>query len=128
MKGIKPFRLFPSSRIIQYEESNVLIDTGTESLYKQLQQYLKSKKVKQIDKLVITHPDAYHMGAEDLVIQDYAKASINMTTYKSKLPYIHSSDPLEYVLYTKSPMKCSSNLGTVNSTRPAFLNSLSTSI
>lgn len=69
--------------LLQYEGTNVLVDTGTESQYKNLTNYLRKIGVKQINDLVVTHPDADHMGASDLVIQDYKVSQIYMTKYKN---------------------------------------------
>ena len=67
--------------LIQYEDSNLLIDTGKESSYRKLKRYLKRKKVKEINNLVITHPDADHIGAADFVMRDFSVEKIYMTTY-----------------------------------------------
>lgn len=71
------------SILLQYEGENVLIDTGTENQYPNLAGYLEQIGVDAIDQLVVTHPDADHMGGADCVIEDYSVDQIYMTTYKS---------------------------------------------
>ena len=70
--------------LIQYGNTNSLIDTGVEKKYSQLQAYLKSIKVKNIKNLIVTHPDADHMGSADLVIKNYHVKNVYMTSYTSK--------------------------------------------
>jgi len=70
--------------LLQFKSANVLIDTGEESEYKQLHQYLDEKNVKKISILIVTHPDADHMGGADYVMRDFSVKKIYMTTYKSK--------------------------------------------
>lgn len=70
--------------LIQNGSNYSLIDTGVEKKYSQLASYLKKIKVKKITNLVITHPDADHMGGADLVIKNYGVKNIYMTKYESK--------------------------------------------
>ncbi|BBF45113.1 late competence protein comeC, DNA transport [Lachnospiraceae bacterium KM106-2] len=69
--------------LVQYGSSYSLIDTGVEKKYSQLSTYLKKIKVKKITNLVVTHPDADHMGGADLVIKNYGVKNIYMTNYSS---------------------------------------------
>lgn len=69
--------------LIQHGGTNSLIDTGVEKKYSQLSTYLKKINVKKINNLVITHPDADHMGGSDLVMRDYGVKKIYMTKYSS---------------------------------------------
>lgn len=69
--------------LLQSGSTYSLIDTGTESKYTQLAAYLKKIKVTKITNLIVTHPDADHMGGADLVIKDYGVKNVYMTTYSS---------------------------------------------
>lgn len=69
--------------LIQYGGSNTLIDTGEESEYSQLKAYLKKSKVTTINTLVLTHPDADHMGGADLLMKSFKIKNVYMTKYKS---------------------------------------------
>lgn len=57
--------------LIQAGDTNSLIDTGTNSHYDELSAYLDSQNVEKLDNLIITHPDADHMGGAYAVIADY---------------------------------------------------------
>lgn len=57
--------------LIQAGDTNTLIDTGTSSHYDELSQYLDAQEVEQLDNLIVTHPDADHMGGAYAVIADY---------------------------------------------------------
>lgn len=57
--------------LIQINDVNTLIDTGTSSHYDELQAYLEKAGVEVIDNFIVTHPDADHMGGAYKVIRDY---------------------------------------------------------
>ncbi|MDO5519891.1 MAG: ComEC/Rec2 family competence protein [bacterium] len=69
--------------LVQYGKNYSLIDTGVEKKYSQLNTYLKKINVKKITNLVVTHPDADHMGGADLVIKNYGVKNVYMTKYTS---------------------------------------------
>lgn len=69
--------------LCQYGKSSVLIDSGTEKEYYKLKAYLKKAKISKISSVILTHPDSDHIGAADLVIEDYGVKKVYMTTYKS---------------------------------------------
>lgn len=58
--------------LIQVDGTNSLIDTGTSAHYDDLSSYLDEQGVEQIDNMIITHPDADHMGSAYKVIQEYS--------------------------------------------------------
>lgn len=66
---------------LQYRNSNVMIDTGKRISYIKLKRFLRKQKIKKIDKLVLTHPDADHIGSADFIISDFFVETIYMTTY-----------------------------------------------
>jgi competence protein ComEC len=57
--------------LIQIADTNTLIDTGTASHYDDLSSYLEEQNVTKIDNMIVTHPDADHMGGAYKVIKDY---------------------------------------------------------
>lgn len=69
--------------LIQYGKSYSLIDTGTESNYPKLRAYLEKLGVTKISSLILTHPDADHIGGADLLIQDYPVKTVYMTSKTS---------------------------------------------
>ncbi len=69
--------------LIQYGKSYSLIDTGTESNYPKLRAYLEKLGVTKISSLILTHPDADHIGGADLLIEDYPIRTVYMTSKTS---------------------------------------------
>lgn len=57
--------------LIQVGDTYSLIDTGTEDHYDDLSAYLQKQKVTFINNMIVTHPDADHMGGAYKVIEDY---------------------------------------------------------
>jgi competence protein ComEC len=57
--------------LVQIGDTNSLIDTGTSAHYDDLSEYLDNQNVDEIDNLIVTHPDADHMGSAYKVIEDY---------------------------------------------------------
>ena len=70
--------------LVQYGNSYSLIDTGKESNYLDLKDYLKKIGVKKISSLILTHPDSDHIGGADLVIRDYNVKTVYMTDKRAK--------------------------------------------
>ena len=60
-----------NAELIKTGKKTILIDTGKESEYDELEYQLKKLKVSKIDTLIISHPDADHMENADDVIKDY---------------------------------------------------------
>lgn len=69
--------------LIRNNGTNTLVDTGLEKAYSQLDSYLSKQGIKKIHNLVITHPDADHMGGADLVIDDYNVNKFYSCNYKA---------------------------------------------
>ena len=67
--------------VIQYGNSYSLIET--ESNYPKLKSYLDKIGVSKISSLVLTHPDADHIGGADLLIRDYNVKTVYMTSKTS---------------------------------------------
>lgn len=55
---------------------NTLIDTGKETQWNALNDYLHSKSITHIDTLVVTHDDSDHSGNREAVIQTYHPTQI----------------------------------------------------
>ncbi|SFS07907.1 MBL fold metallo-hydrolase [Anaeromicropila populeti] len=70
--------------LFQYGSSNVLLDTGTESEYKsKVEPYISDLGISKITSLIVSHPDADHMGGADLAIEDFNIQKVYMTTYEN---------------------------------------------
>lgn len=57
---------------------NMLIDGGDEDSAKIIKSYLKSKKVKNLDVVIATHPDSDHIGSLDYIIDNFDVEKIYM--------------------------------------------------
>lgn len=66
------------SILVQKNNENMLIDTGTNASTDKLISYLKNQGVKRIDYLVLTHPHEDHIGGADAVIRDFDIGKIYM--------------------------------------------------
>ena len=57
--------------LITSAEGNMLVDTSVQSARDELVAYLEAAGVHTIDYLVLTHPDADHIGNADYIIENY---------------------------------------------------------
>ncbi len=74
--------------LIETPEQNVLIDTGDLHEQEKLRAELKKTGIKRIDKLILTHPHADHIGGvEGVVLKDYEVGEVydNGMPSKSKI-------------------------------------------
>ena len=67
-------------------KGNIIIDTGSESVYRvknEIVPYLKSKGIKKIDYLIITHGDEDHIGSSISLIENFKieKVILNKDSY-----------------------------------------------
>ena len=83
------------STLIQYGNKSMLIDGGLASRGDTVVSYLKSKKIKTIDYVIGTHPDADHIGGLTSVVKSFKVKKIIMPnkgnstiTYKNLLKAI----------------------------------------
>ena len=67
--------------LVTTSDGNMLIDTSESKAREELDAYLKSVGVEEIKYLVLTHPDADHIGNADFIIQNYKIENIIMTDY-----------------------------------------------
>lgn len=84
-----------NAQLIQYNGKNLLIDGGNNNKEKVIFNYLKHYKVKKIDVLVGSHPDADHIGTLSEIVDAYdigevylPKATNNTRTYEELLTSI----------------------------------------
>lgn len=71
------------SILIKDNSTFMLIDTGAYSAYDNLQSILNENKVKKINTMVLTHPDADHIQSAVDIIEDYGVGKIYMPTVES---------------------------------------------
>lgn len=64
--------------LIQYDGKNALIDSGDTGAAKKVITYLNEASVAEIDTLIITHPDADHIGSMSKIIDNYDIGSVYM--------------------------------------------------
>lgn len=78
------------SILITYNNQNILIDSGSYYSYSSLSSFLRKKRVRAIDHLIMTHPHEDHIGSMDKIIEDFRvknfygpKVTSNSETFKS---------------------------------------------
>jgi len=64
--------------LIQTDEAAMLIDTGEYGQKETLLAELSAAGVEELDYLILTHPDADHIGAGDVVIENYEVKNVIM--------------------------------------------------
>ena len=69
--------------LITSAEGNMLVDTSVKSARDELVAYLEAAGVHTIDYLVLTHPDADHIGNADYVIENYDVKNILLPDFVS---------------------------------------------
>ena len=67
--------------LITTPEGNILVDTSEKGAQNELDRYLKSAGVESIRYLVLTHPDADHIGNATYIIENYAVKTVVMSEY-----------------------------------------------
>ncbi len=85
--------------LITTTDGNMLIDTSIKSQRDELDAYLKAAGVETIDYLVLTHPDADHIGNADYIIENYEIKNILLpdcvstsNTFERMLTAMENSD------------------------------------
>lgn len=78
------------SILIQVNNKNLLIDSGSKSEKKKLENYLKSIYIPQFDYIIVTHPHEDHIGNMNYIINNYKinnfyspKIQSNTTAFES---------------------------------------------
>ena len=69
--------------LVMTAEGNMLIDTSEDNAREELDAYLKAAGVKSLKYLVLTHPDADHIGNADFIINNYEVETVLMTDHAS---------------------------------------------
>lgn len=69
--------------LVTTAEGNMLIDTSESGEREALDSYLKSAGIKSLKYLVLTHPDADHIGNADYIINNYEIETVLMTDHAS---------------------------------------------
>ncbi len=69
------------STLIEYQNEYMLIDAGPDSTGTRLQKYLYDNNVSKIKYLILTHPDADHIGGADVVVTKFDIEKIYMSSY-----------------------------------------------
>lgn len=69
--------------LITSPDGNILVDTSVKSAKDELDDYLKAAGVSELEYLVLTHPDADHIGNAQFVIENYKVENVIMTDYAS---------------------------------------------
>lgn len=65
-------------------ETNILVDGGDEDSSLIIKKFLKSKKVKNIDLVIATHPDTDHIGSLDAVIDKFNISKVYLPNKETK--------------------------------------------
>lgn len=67
--------------LIKLGDHAMLIDAGTEESGTKLQLYLQKQQVDSLDYLILTHPDADHIGGGDVVITKFNCGQVMMSSF-----------------------------------------------
>jgi len=70
------------STLITCGGHSMLIDAGDDSKGTTIQNYLQKQKVKKLDYLVLTHPDADHIGGAPVIITKFDINKVFMSNYE----------------------------------------------
>ena len=80
------------SILIKTPEANLLFDAGqnNEEVEEAIKSYFAAEGITHLDYLILTHPDADHIGSADMVVSTYSVGQIIME------PYTYSSETKVY--------------------------------
>lgn len=83
--------------LITTSEGNILVDTSEKGAQDQLDGYLKAAGVESIKYLVLTHPDADHIGNAQYIVENYTVEKVVMSEYAnaSTQTFINLIDSIE---------------------------------
>ena len=70
------------STLIVCGEHAMLIDAGDDSKGTQIQNYLQKQKIEKLDYLVLTHPDADHIGGAPVIISKFEIDKVFVSNYE----------------------------------------------
>ena len=67
--------------LVTSKDGNMLVDTSEQDAREALDSYLKAAGVEKLKYLVLTHPDADHIGNADYIIENYKVENVVMTDH-----------------------------------------------
>lgn len=67
---------------IKCDGYTMLIDTGLDDQGTKIQNYLRKQDVERLDYLILTHPDADHIGSADVIMTKFEIGTIFMSQYE----------------------------------------------
>lgn len=70
------------STLITCGDHSILIDAGDDSKGTAIQSYLQKQKVKKLDYLILTHPDADHIGGAPVIITKFEIDKVFVSNYE----------------------------------------------
>ncbi len=70
--------------LVKCDGYTMLIDTGLDDQGTKIQNYLQKQGVERIDYLVLTHPDADHIGSADVILTKFEIGTIFMSDFKKE--------------------------------------------
>lgn len=93
------------STLIICDGEAMLIDTSTYDKGTAIQNYLQKRDIQTLDALVLTHPDADHIGSAATIVEKFEIEDLFMSYYeKDNKTYSNLLDAIEYKRYTwKTP-------------------------
>ena len=72
------------STLIICDGQTMLIDTGLDDQGTKIQNYLKKQGIERLDYLVLTHPDADHIGSADVIMTKFEIGTIFMSNFEKE--------------------------------------------
>lgn len=85
------------SSLITCDGHAMLIDAGDNNKGTTVQLYLKKQGVKKLDYLILTHPDADHIGGADVIVTKFDIENVFMSSFtKDNKTYNELIDALDY--------------------------------
>ncbi len=85
------------STLVKCGDHAMLIDAGDNTKGTTIQLYLKKQGVKKLDYLILTHPDADHIGGADVIVTKYEINQVFMSSAKKDTKtYRELIDALKY--------------------------------
>lgn len=86
--------------LLKCGDSTMLIDTSTDDKGTAIQNYLKKQGITKLDYLILTHPDADHIGSADVIITKFEIENVFMSDFtKDNKTYNRMIEALEYKNY-----------------------------
>ena len=88
----------------------MLIDAGDDTRGTAIQNYLQKQKITRLDYLILTHPDADHIGGAPVIITKFAVDNVFVSNYeRDNKTYLKLIQSLDNKRLKASPPKVNSN-------------------